>query len=167
MFSAVRYEDPVVNINDVALSFDVSTAAAGGAVLGPALTFANVDNATFVVGLDLQGIADGTEALRVDIVADAIVDANGNPSVPMGDAAPWLQLREKVKPTFTLEVGADNFAKLEFSEPVVSAMTQGDIDAEDACLRDGRHRRRSGVEVHGATVPLSSSLRARRAATSC
>ena len=57
----------------------------------------------------------------------------------MGDAAPWLQLREKVKPTFTLEVGADNFAKLEFSEPVVSAMTQGDIDAEDVSARDGRH----------------------------
>ena len=156
VFSAVRYEDPVVNLNDVALSFNASTAAAGGAVLGPALTFANVDNATFVVGLDLQGIADGTEALRVDIVADAIVDANGNPSVPMGDAAPWLQLREKVKPTFTLEVGADNFAKLEFSEPVVSAMTQGDIDAEDVSVFvTGGTAVVSGVEVqHGATIVL-------------
>ena len=114
----------------VSFSEDVQAASGGGA-LDASMFVISISGGTatkgtptvsgsgsvWTVDLDLQGTADGSEQLTLDVAASAIADAAGNVVTSNSQTMTLVDL----PPTFSITVTSDNKVHVTFSEPVTNA----------------------------------------------
>ena len=116
---AITFSEEVVWAGGDLSELAVILVAGGAATVGTP-TATQVNGNRLQIDLDVQGIADGGEQVTVAMVAgsDVLSDLAGNAAQSTAKA---VFLMEKVRPTFTLEVGPTNVAVVRFSESVEAA----------------------------------------------
>lgn len=112
----VTFTEPVEDINGDPLSIDVFDLSLSGgvAVLGTPF-ISDYSETEYVIDLDLQNVADGSEQLTFNVLPDAIFDAKNNAAIPVEIIE---TLNDNTYPVFDIFVALDNKIQVNFTEDV-------------------------------------------------